>query len=471
MRKGIALISVLLAMVVILLLSLALSFWAQTNLATGRNLAGQAAARQRAEAGIDHALAYLTLARPQEALTLQGPGYTAILTPQGGGLYRVESRGTAGLAHHVAAALVAVETQPAQRTDPLFSQGWISGGRMAINGGVKLRGTRLHADKGYTNLTGQIQVCDAVGNNCRDLDQASPPPVTGGEGVADTQCNASGANRSVCQEGAPRYRACPVHQTPSKPEVTCADLLTGATVRWDQAHHIWTPDVDALSRATLGVRASSPYTDAVGEGRCHVSLTSLEAKDPDIKTLQALSGKELRICVQGNATLPSNLSLSRATFYVGGTFQVRSAQLEEVQVAAAGGINLGDVMARDSKFFTAGPIALNPNATFWGDSTLASRQSLTFQGKAELLNERALAIISERDITFNGLAEIHAFLWAGGHILFNGTGGLLGGAVSLGDVIQSGGGEFYIQRSQAQNSDLPREAPKSLFRPRVLYRR
>ncbi len=59
MRKGIALVSVLVAMVVVLLMSLAMSYLAQANLATGRNLAQKAAARQRAEAGIDHALAYL----------------------------------------------------------------------------------------------------------------------------------------------------------------------------------------------------------------------------------------------------------------------------------------------------------------------------------------------------------------------------------------------------------------------------
>ncbi|MFX5210910.1 hypothetical protein ABTC77_19605, partial [Acinetobacter baumannii] len=79
-----------------------------------------------------------------------------------------------------------------QRQNPLFGNGWISGGRITINGGVDLYASRLHADKGYANLSGKIQVCDENGGNCKNLDEVSPPPITGGAGANDTQCNAEG---------------------------------------------------------------------------------------------------------------------------------------------------------------------------------------------------------------------------------------------------------------------------------------
>ncbi len=80
-------------------------------------------------------------------------------------------------------------------------------------------------------------------------------------------------------------------------------------------------------------------------------------------------------------------------------------------------------------------------------------------------------MVSEGDITFNGRADTHAFMWAGGQITFNGTGAFIGGAVSLGGTIRNGGGQFYIQNSNALNSDLPHTDTGARPRPVVQSRR
>lgn len=493
--KGIALVVALVGMMAVLALSLAMVQSALGNLKTGSDLLNRAQARQRAEAGVDHALAYLhgktALSAPQ---TFSGQGYQVVLTPQGaqGDEIRVESQGQMGLARHTAVAVVRLQSVPTQAQNPLFGQGWISGGRITINGGVDLWGSRLHADQGYANLSGQIRVCDEDGSNCRGIDQVNPPPITGGQGVTGTQCNASGNNGVVCNGSTPRYQVCPVYQTPSDPNLTCLDAVTGRAVRWDQATRIQRPDVDAISQGSLGVRVASPFQDAQNKGLCQHTFTSLDpgqagellaflaSKDVTLLTndVNALLAQALplfsgsRVCVQGNVTLPASTTLRDVTFYVGGTFQVNgAATLERVKVAAQGGLNLGNVQATDSKFFANGTINLNNDAAFKGDSTLASRQSLNFNGGADLLNNRALLVVSEGDITFNGRADTHAFMWAGGTITFNGTGAFIGGAVSLGGTIRNGGGQFYIQNSNALNSDLPNTQTDSTPRPVVLSRR
>lgn len=137
-RKGIAVVVALIGMTVILMLSLAMVQSALGNLKTGSDLLNRAQARQQAEAGVDHALAYLdgktALSAPK---TLSGQGYQVTLTPQNpqGDEIRIESQGQMGLARHTAVAVVRLQPVPAQAQNPLFGQGWISGGRITINGG------------------------------------------------------------------------------------------------------------------------------------------------------------------------------------------------------------------------------------------------------------------------------------------------------------------------------------------------
>lgn len=491
-QRGIAIVSVLVAMTAVLMMALGMSYLARANLSTGRHLAQQAQARQLAEAGIDHALAYLRVSQPTSAVTLSGTGYTATLSRQQDGSYLVQSQGRAGQAQHTAMATIQVESTPAQTQNPLFGQGWISGGRITINGGVDLHGSRLHADMGYANLSGTIQVCDSDGNNCRGIRDTVSPPITGGAGIQNVQCNASGQNGVVCSGNRPKYEVCPVWQQPSNSSLVCKDALTGQTVRWDQANRISRPDVNSLSQNALGVRVTSAYQDAQGKGLCQATFTSLDpgratelvsflqqqGVNPNTQdvnqllllVLPRLSG--LRVCVQNNVTLPQNTSLSNTTFYVGGTFQVNgSAILQNVKVAAQGGLNLGSVQGTNVKFYTNGSVNLNNSASFSGNSTIASRQAITFNGHAQLLDNQALAIVSEGDITFNGSANTHAFMWSGGQITFNGTGGFIGGAVSLGGTIRNGGGQFFIRNSNALNSDLPQTQTSSGQRPKVLFRR
>jgi hypothetical protein len=500
-EKGIALVSVLVAMVAVLLLSVATGYWAQTALSTGSALAQKARARQLAEAGVDHALAYLTSTRPTASVTLTGDlGYTATLTPNGDGTYRVESRASTGSARHTAVAVIGVEDAPAQTLHPLFGNGWTSGGYIAINGRMDVRGSHFHADRVLT-LNGPIQVCNEDGSNCRNINQVSPPPFTGGAGVPGAQCNASGNNQAVCEGNAPKYRVCPVYWRPSRPDderwnMRCPDLATGREVSLRDAYRITAPDVNAMAQQALGVRALSPYQDAVTGGLCDVRFTSL---DPGQQgelvnflrsrgvtvtgsllndtnrllrlVLDRLNGSGLRVCVQYNTTLPGERNLSGVTFYVGGFFIANgSATFSGVNVVAGSGLTLnGNSQATNTRFYTGGHINLNGNTDFRGNSVLASRQALTFNGRGELLDNRALAIVSEGDITFNGSANTHAFIWAAGRITFNGNGDLIGGAVSLDGITNNG--RFSIQNSNANNTDLPQADTGSDRRPRVLSRR
>ncbi|MFN3369340.1 MAG: hypothetical protein ACK4ZX_08090 [Thermus sp.] len=119
--QGIALVSALVAMVAVLMMALGMSYLAEAHLTTGRHLVQQATARQRAEAGIDHALVYLR-ENPwlEEVITLAGEGYSSRITPQGSGQgsYRVESTGTFGQARHVAVAIVQMENPSAATQNP-----------------------------------------------------------------------------------------------------------------------------------------------------------------------------------------------------------------------------------------------------------------------------------------------------------------------------------------------------------------
>lgn len=182
-KEGIALVSVLVAMVAVLLMALGMSYMAETNLSTGRNLAQQAVARQRAEAGVDHALAYLKGNRqPTNMTNLTGDGYTVTITQLPDSSFRVESTGTFGPAKRVAVAIVRSQSVPTSQPRTLFGQGWISGGRIAINDKVDLHASGLHADGGYPSLHGPIQVCDEDGNNCQNPSELSRPPSLGRRG-------------------------------------------------------------------------------------------------------------------------------------------------------------------------------------------------------------------------------------------------------------------------------------------------
>lgn len=121
-----------------------------------------------------------------------------------------------GLARHTAVAVVRLQPVPAQAQNPCLARDGSAAGASPSTG-VDLWGSRLHADQGYANLSGQIGVCDSSGQNCKNLNQVNPPPITGGQGVTDTQCNASGNNKVVCDGSAPKYKVCPVYQTPPTP--------------------------------------------------------------------------------------------------------------------------------------------------------------------------------------------------------------------------------------------------------------
>lgn len=502
-RSGLALIATLGIATSVFLLGIGMAFMAQMNATTARNLNQQLQARYVAEAGIEHALVYLRQRRPSQTVTLShtlgAHRYAVTITPEGEG-YRAESLGTlAGGARHVAAATIAVPSATDQpRSAPIFGQGIISGGRISISGGIELRGqARLHGDLGYASLSGGIELCEEGGHNCERIDRRShlPPPISGGVALPNVQCNASGNTAAiVCNGSRPRIEVCPVYRSAPSPPQLCTDALSGQQVLWDEAARISAPDVNELAQARTGARVTAALADAQANRLCDLTvssfpgqaseLTALLSQFPIVQALthdvnrlsrlllEQLSGSGRRICVQNNATLPADIELNNLTFYVGGTFQVNGrARLNDVTVVAQGGMNLDRVQAANSRFYANQHINMNNDADFQGDSAIASRSSITFNGSSRMLGRRTLLIASEGDITFNGRSDLYAYLWARGNVHFNGTGGLIGGVVALGDTFRNGGGQFFLQHTSAENSDLPQSDAQEGRLAQIQFRR
>ena len=150
-----------------------------------------------------------------------------------------------------------------------------------------------------------------------------------------------------------------------------------------------------------------------------------------------------------------NLSNYRLVLNFPLTF-ISSATLASIDIYTATNLTLNSVAATSSKFYSGGTISMNSSASFAGNSTVASRLALTFNGSANLLANTGLAVISEGNITFNGASGIKALMWAGGTVTFNGTGTYEGGAVALGNIIRNGGGQYTLKANNSiENTDLP----------------
>ncbi|MGB7413385.1 MAG: cadherin repeat domain-containing protein, partial [Thermosynechococcaceae cyanobacterium] len=106
-------------------------------------------------------------------------------------------------------------------------------------------------------------------------------------------------------------------------------------------------------------------------------------------------------------------------------------------VARNGNVYLNSVQAEDLTVLSSGFINMNAQASFGGESLLASGpdQSLFFSGSTPKDDETShLTIISQQDIIFTSSAETRGSIQSAGNVTFTGSSTLIGSVQAEGDI-------------------------------------
>lgn len=482
-REGFALVVALGVMVAVLMLGLSLSFLAQGNLESAKNLREKAQAKALAEGGVAHAVAFIRANPPTASTTLTGDGYTVTVTPSGGNpptQYEVVSAATSGGARHTAKAVLTrtVEVRTA------FREGWFTGGRIVVNGQIQLYGARLHGDGGYTLNDQDPRIClpNASGTvECKSLnqvDEATRKALFTGS-IYASQCNPAN-NSLLCQGSKPVSLVCPVWGNPPSQNdasynTPCYDSLKGVMATVGTATRIPAPNLSNLWSTHLGLaQADNPYAKATAGRPCTLSVTGNNLLSALSAALAGAQSGAV-ICVQNLPDLNASLTIpSGVTLRVEGNFKVgkdgaltlaSGARLEvngELQVDAQGnqrgslsvGTNAqvvtqnnavldGTVTVNGGKILSNGEIQFKADSTFtnatvygknglqfnaeptFTDSKVFSGSGITFNGNNRPLFSGASALVAQNAITFNGRLQSSAnaspLLISGGDVTFNGS--------------------------------------------------
>ena len=299
-QKGIVVVAALSLVAVMGLLSLAMVQSALGSLRTGGDLLAKAQARQLAEAGLDQGIALLASLRleeiPQDQVSLSGSLSTgdyrvalrcAQVAPRRFGC-EVRSTGESARATHRARALVEVGLE--ERS--FLQDGWFTGGRVSITGDLRLMGTRLHGDGGYTHNGSEPRLCDANGQNCTHDPQALRSAVT--VGLDAGPCY----SRWIC----PPQRVCPVWgRPPANDNRPCFDSLAGRMATVSTSTRIPPPDVASLYSTLTGLSLNDNPYDSLAPTSCDRTAASL----PDLLSILA-STSSGTVCVNSflNITFP-----------------------------------------------------------------------------------------------------------------------------------------------------------------------
>lgn len=481
----------------VLIFSLGGSYLLNTNLRIGGNLKGNTIARYASEAGLEHAIGWLQvrLAANQlnrnEAIsplsvTQSNQGSYSVSFSWSGGTLTVTSVGTGPRSSEYQSRLV-LSINQGNRQNPLFGQGWIAGNRIELNGVTNVQGARIHGDLGFASLSGTTSYSNdgVTWANIKDMVPSSIP-ISGARGVNSQLCSTSTPNNVVCLSGIQMYNQfCPIFQTAAA-ATTCDDLSTATPSLVDAATtpKVTAPSVNTLaSTATGGAITNLVSGDPVNQapGICNTSgsgntftfnsvtgsMSSTTLSSLLSSTGRVMGGDPRRVlCLRltGGATqiiITGTLNLSNYRLVVNVPLTLPSTStLSSFDIISSRNLTLNGVAASNSKFYSGGAITLSNSAQFTGNSTLASRNALTFNGNANMQAEKGLAIISESSVTFNGASGIKSLIWAGSNITFNGgTGGdtaYEGGAVAIGNIVRNGSANYILRaNSSIENTDLP----------------
>jgi hypothetical protein len=522
-QKGIAVVAALSLVAVMALLSLAMVQSALASLRTGGDLLAKAQARQLAEAGLDQGIAFLASLRPEEipqdqvsfSGSLSTGDYQVALRCAQAAPRRfdceVRSTGESGRGTHRAKALVEVNLE--ERS--YLKEGWFTGGKVTVNGRLRLMASRLHGDGGYTLNGPTAELCDAAGQNCAQDPQALKNAVTAGLDYG--ACSASG----LC----PPQTVCPVWGTPpANDNRPCYDSLAGRMATVSTSTRIPPPDVASLYASLTGTSLTdNPYV-ALAPTSCDWTIASLS----DLASISSgtvclnsslnlssplvvpagvklvvrggvavnsgasvtvkgelyvqgnwdlnsgsLSVQGGRMVVGGNVTSDPQLTVSGGTLLVGGNFNVSSGRATPTFQNALLGVRYSgtfrvSLQAEDSKLIFGSSLTFNGNNApdLVGNTLLATTNDMTFNGSLRSNLKGSPLLVSNGDVTFNGSyqnAESASYIWAGGTVRMNGNttyrGGIAsGGGVqtsSLADGIVVNGG-LTLFRTNLGNDFLPK---------------
>jgi hypothetical protein len=499
-QKGIVVVAALFLAAVMGLLSLAMVQSALGSLRTGGDLFVKAQARQLAEAGLDQGIAFLASLRPedipQDQVSLSGSlstgGYRVALRCAQVGPRRfdceVRSTGESRRGTHQTKALVELNFE--ERS--YLMDGWFTGGRVSISGGLRLMGTRLHGDGGYTQNGPSPELCDAAGQNCTQDPQALRSAVTAGLDYGT--CNA----RGLC----PPQTVCPVWGTPpANDNRPCYDSLAGRMATVSTSTRIPPPDVASLYASLTGISLTDdPYARLAPTScdRTAASLSDLASILASISSgtvcfnsflnisspLVVPAGVKLvvregvsvnsgasvtvrgelyvgrdwnvnsgslfvdggRMVVGGNVASTPQLTVKDGTLLVGQYLNLNHGsgrgtptfQNALVGVRYSGTFNVS-IQAEDSKLVFGSSLTFNgsnrPNLV--GNTLLATTNNMTFNGSLRSNLRGSPLLVSNGDVTFNGSyqnAESASYIWAGGRVTMNGRVEYRGGVASGGGV-------------------------------------
>ncbi len=499
-QKGIVVVAALSLAAVMGLLSLAMVQSALASLRTGGDLLAKAQARQLAEAGLDQGIAYLASLRlediPQDQVSLSGSlstgSYQVALRCAQAAPRRfdceVRSTGESGRGTHRAKALVEVGLE--ERS--FLMDGWFTGGRVSISGDLRLMGSRLHADGGYTHNGPRPELCDATGGNCTQDPQALRDAVTAG--LDSGPCN----SMWLC----PPRTVCPVWGTPpANDDRPCYDSLAGRMATVSTSTRIPPPDVASLYASLTGISVNDNPYDRLKPPSCDWTVTSLSDLAPILASISSgtvcvnsflnitsplVVPAGVKLVVRGGVAVNSEASVTvRGELYVQGDWNVNSGSLfvdggrmvvggnvaSTPQLTVSGGtllvggylhLNTGSgggtptfrnalvavrysgnsnvsLEAEDSKLVFGSSLTFNgsnaPNLI--GNTLLATTHSMTFNGSLRSNLRGSPLLVSNGDVTFNGSyrnAESASYIWAGGRVTMNGRVEYRGGVASGGGL-------------------------------------
>jgi hypothetical protein len=448
-QQGIAIVSGLIVLVVIMAIGVGALFLTNTNLRTSENVRSNAVAAANAESGLEIAALLL---RESYLGTTTNRSFPSSLTLPATSTYSLASYNRTNSSQAVVKILgvsasggeflseAVIKVQPGDPIlPPVYSLGLASEGTVTVTSNASLYiDASVHGNNGI-DLGGTFATCDErVKTKCIRYTTLSTAPVSISSRNATCKLK-SGTYSNVCSNKTAITRA-PISISPSY------------YTRRDRA-------ADLNGDGTFTATNFSTSTDCASA----TVSTSLSTAVPNSK-----------YCITGAVNLTANpLSLKNTTIIASGNITISgSATLENVTlISLTGLVSFGsNVNATGVRVFSQKDLSLQSNSLTWnGINTLATYGNITFNGSNNANNivnpvynadgsvAIGLALIAEGSITFNGRNNAtdtyYATFIAGKELTQNGKSNFYGTISAKGNLTFHG--NFFIDSGlDVTNTDL-----------------
>ena len=491
-RQGVALISSLIALVVIMALGVGAIFLTQVNLNISSNTNLQTQVKFQTESAVDATLIALdtfveenqelptdaadfalpTLSVKGQQIALNASAPTVLGNSNSSeAAFRLSTQGPRNAAHETS-VLVEIQTGNAATDGPPperrleIHNGIASEGTFTINGSSKFINTGLHGNRGYT-MNGvnnhEYAVCVERRSNgkCRveaPLHEDEEPVCT--ERRRNGTCRTYLASNSA--ENLPVYAAAGEPRwtcNPSNKQTHCeggrpVNLRPGITVEVDYEGLYARALADADVGEGNGVWSPTHeiYCDVVINGWPPInSVNDLYTQNILVREGSPGAGEERTVCLQNGINFPAETNLNNVRLLAGNdvNFNGNNALIENSTIMSKrGSVNPRSTTIKDSGVYSRNGINLNGSSVIEGKTTLASAGSVTLNGRTEVARTAdgdlavGLVVVSKQNISVNGSSDLVGYLVAEGSVHFNGRANLSGGVASKRDVTINGGIEI-----------------------------